>query len=318
MSEPTSLRSKTIPINAPLSREQNQLLEFVRNIQHQMMMHTPPNRYKVQEPVDRPWLRGSDLPVCPLKLALDTVREDQRIQYTTFMKDFFTGTGSVIHAVLQKWFGVSGTLYGKWECSQCHTLYPKKSKKEDNVGMLGPVFCKCKPIPVCCEYVEFAPAGIETAPGFKGHIDGLLLIQGRYCVLEIKTTDSAKVGKRRVDGPDPKHELQATAYRFTIPEFLELDESLFWNYFLVIYYDRADPKNNAPLAVPYRPELFQEQVDVYAKTMRRIKKKNYHLIEGICKYPDDNKYCPYNALCFSPQRNQLIEELLPGYLTGGM
>lgn len=318
MSEPTPLKSKSIPIHVPLSREQNQLIEFVRGIQQQMMMHTPPNRYKVQEPVDRPWLRGSDLPVCPLKLAMDTVREDQRIQYTTFNQDFFTGTGSTIHAVLQKWFGVSGILYGKWKCKECSTLYPRKCTEEDNVGMLGPVFCKCKPIPVCCDYVELIPAELREAEGFKGHVDGLLKINNRYCVLEIKTTDSEKVRKRRDNGPDPKHELQATAYRFTMPKFLEWDESLFWNHLLVIYYDRADPKNNAILAIPYRPELFQEQVDIYNKTLRRIKKKNYHLIEGICKYPDDNKYCPYNALCFSPQRNQLIEEILPGYLTGGM
>ena len=297
--------------NTPAART---LTGFVDQMHSQMLAFNPPNKYRVQEPVDRPRLRGSDLPVCPMKLALDTVRENQRTQFTTFMSDFYTRVGSEYHAVIQKWFGVSGIMYGKYRCPVCSTLYPKGSEQNDKEAMLGPVFCKCKKLPVCCEYVELEPFGTGDASSFQGHTDGVALIDGKYVVLEFKTTSTAKVTKRRKEGPDHKHVLQSTAYRRVMPKFLDMDESKWWDYMLIIYYDRANPKNNVVLCVPYDYDNFQDEVDTFVKTLRLVKSKRYWKIKGKCESRSDEQYCPYNAMCFSPQSDKLIDNIMPGYV----
>lgn len=303
-----------------------QLKGFVEQLHDQMLSFNPPNKFKILEATERPRLRGSNLPVCPVQVMLDTLRPVPRTQASTFTSDYYTRVGSTYHEVIQKWFGVSGCMYGKFRCPECQTLYPLNSKVEDNQAMLGPVMCDCgskrkhstrkfnSKLPVCCEYVELEPYGTDGASSFHGHTDGIAFINNKYVVLEFKTTSAAKITKRRKEGPDHKHVLQAAAYRRVLPKFLEMDDDLWAKTLLVIYYDRANPRNNVVCPVPYEYDKFQAEIDTFVKTQRRIKKKLYKKIRGKCISQKDDPYCPYNALCFSPQRDKLIDEIIPGYL----
>jgi len=306
---PRQRKSETVSAISQL-----EILSFVNSIHMEMMSSAPPPKYRLPESVDRPYLRGSDMPICPMKLALDTNRVNQRTQFTSFMKDFYTSIGSVFHELVQKWFGVSGVMFGKWECPHCKKLYPEGSSKEDSIGVLGPVVCTCRKFPTYCNYVEFNPMNIPDTGEFKGHVDGVALIHGKYIVLEFKTTDTDKVRRRRQHGADPKHEVQASSYRYVLPQFLNIPEDQWWNFILIIYYDRADPRNNVPLCIPYAPERFEEEIHKFVSTKKKLAKKQFHLIEGLCRHATDERFCPYNSLCFSPQRDTLIEEILPGYM----
>lgn len=297
-----------------IAKEQNEILSCVDGIMSSMLSQSPPARFKIPELVTRPHLRGSDLPVCPIKLALDTVRKTPRTQYTTMMKDFYTKLGSEYHLLVQRWMGVSGTMYGKFSCPKCKKLHPEGCTETDNAGMLGPVLCKCSGFPIACDYVEFNPLGVKNTGSYNGHVDGVLKLNGKYIVLEIKTTDAAKVIKRRTIGPDPKHELQAQSYRFVLPRFLAIPEDQWHDHVLVWYFDRADPRINTPLCLPYEPDAFGDEITKFVTTMKHIKHKRYKRISGICKDANQERFCHYNQLCFSPQRDALINEILNGYL----
>jgi hypothetical protein len=283
----------------------------------QMISFTPHVKFTVNTPAQRPYFRGSSLPVCPLRTALDTMRVKPRNETRHLLMDFYTGIGHVMHEMMQFWFGVDGSLYGKFQCPTCDTLYPKKSTPDDNIGMFGPAFCsgtKKKPHkPVLCKYVEFHINNLPKTGAFDGHCDGVLFIQGKYLVLEIKTTDTAKVRHRDAHGPDPKHRVQATAYRYMLPTFLGIPESKWHNFSVVIYYDRAMPRTSAVLVDPYEPQLFLDQIKTFVQTRKRIQKARFDRICGKCESIDDDHFCPYNNLCFSPHAQKLIEEILPGY-----
>jgi hypothetical protein len=230
------------------------------------------------------------------------------------MKEFYTSTGHAIHQLVQKWLGVAKLMYGKWQCPKCKALYPEGCTEKDNIGTLGPVICKCSEPVIYCDYVEFNPHDIPKTANYDGHVDGIALIHNKYIVLEIKTTDTGKVSKRRQHGPDPKHELQAQSYRYVMPKFLDIPENMWHNFVLIWYFDRADPRNHATLCMPYDYENFEEEIRKFITLKKHLAKKQYCLIDGICKSVNDNKYCPYHALCFSPSRDALIEEILPGYM----
>lgn len=294
--------------------EAAELVSTLTKLHADLTNHNPPAYLRVPEQIERPRLRGSDLPLCPLRTAFDTVREEQRLQDTTFMSDFYTRVGSEFHAILQKWYGVSGIMYGKYKCPKCGTLYPKNSKPDDNRACFGPRYCKCTTPKQACEYSEMEPFGIKNTGGFKGHTDGIGFIGGKYVVLEFKTTSAKKIEQRRKYGADPKHVLQSTAYRRVLPEFMEIEESMWWNHMLVIYFDRGDPSNSVIIPVRYEPEKFQEQVRVWVLTQKRIRKKRYWKIHGKCRTSNDDRYCPYNSTCFAKDRDKAIDKLLPGYI----
>mgnify|MGYP003609801757 CR=1 FL=1 len=231
--------------------------------------------------------------------------------------DFYTGTGHVIHEMLQFWFGKDGSLFGKFQCPECATLYPKGSKPHDNQGMFGPVVCKGTKLkrhrPKHCSYIEFHINNIPKTGAFDGHCDGVLRIGGKYVVLEIKTTDTMKVNMRGRNGPDPKHLCQATAYRYLLPKFLDIPEKQWHNYSIIIYYDRANPRKHEVLIEPYDPNLFVNEIETFVKTRRLLERGKYSKICGKCQSAEDDRYCPYNSTCFSSHAQKLIEQILPGY-----
>jgi hypothetical protein len=311
---PEPLKKREMRIS---SGNETLLKSWIKSKHDQMISFNPIPAYAIENPAQRPYFRGSSLPVCPLRTALDTVRKVPRNETRHLLMDFYTGTGHVIHELLQFWFGVDGSLFGMFQCPECAQLFPKKSTPHDNIGMFGPHVCKgpkSKPHrPTVCKYIEFHINNIPKTGAFDGHCDGVLFVNGKYLVLEIKTTDTAKVRAREKYGPDPKHRVQATAYRYLLPRFLNIPEDQWHDYTLIVYYDRAAPRINAPIAVPYEPEVFHHEIETFVKTRRRIAKGRFDKICGKCKSADDDRYCAYNNICFSSHAQKLIEEILPGY-----
>ena len=296
--------------------DKTMIMAWIRAKHGQMISFNPTEAFTVRNEAPRPYFRGSGLPVCPLRTALDAVRKVPRQDTRHLLSDFYTETGHVIHEALQFWFGKAGHLFGKFQCPTCKRLYPKHSTPDDAHGMLGPVLCKGTKNhphkPAYANYVEFHINNLERTGAFDGHCDGVLFINGKYLVLEIKTTSTVRV-KSHETGPDHKHLLQATGYRYMLPRFLNIPDKFWYPFTAIIYYDRANPKVNTPLLVPYDPNVFVKQIRTFIKTARLIKHRRFEKLHGICESCHDDQYCPYNSMCFSTDAQRLICEILPGY-----
>lgn len=301
----------------PISKsDKTMIMAWLRAKHGQMISFNPTTAFTVKNEAPRPYFRGSGLPVCPLRTALDAVRTTPRQDTRHLLSDFYTETGHVIHEALQFWFGKAGLLFGKFQCPVCKRLYPKHSTPDDAHGMLGPVLCKgtkkAPHKPTYANYVEFHINNLEKTGAFDGHCDGVLFVNGKYLVLEIKTTSTVRV-KSHESGPEHKHMLQATGYRYMLPKFLNIPDKFWYPFTVIIYYDRANPKVNTPLIVSYEPNAFVTQIRTYIKTARLIKHRRFEKIHGICESCQDDQYCPYNSMCFSTDAQRLIDEILPGY-----
>ena len=296
--------------------DENLVMAWLRAKHGQMISFNPTAAFEIKHAAPRPYFRGSGLPVCPLRTALDSVRKVPRQDTRHLLSDFYTETGHVIHEALQFWFGKAGLLFGKFQCPVCRRLYPKHSTPDDAHGMLGPVMCrgtkKHPHNPTYANYVEFHINNLEKTGAFDGHCDGVLFINGMYLVLEIKTTSTVRVRSHEA-GPDHKHMLQATGYRYMLPKFLNIPDKKWYPFTVIVYYDRANPKVHTPLIVPYNPDVFVEQIRTFIKTAQRIKARRFDKITGICESCQDDTYCPYNSMCFSMDAQRLISEILPGY-----
>lgn len=292
-------------------------LSVLSGVHADLFSWSPPRNMQVIEYADPPRFRGSDLPVCGLKYALDTERDKPRRKPLTFQADFYLGTGHVIHELLQKWFGIAGLMYGRWQCPICKKIYPKKD--DPRAGLLGPVSCKHvfeshgQEVSVPCSYIEFNPMGLKRTGKFKGNCDGVIFVAGKYAVIEIKTTSSKSIGFRRKNGPDPHHQHQVQAYRTVLPPFLGM-EAEFHDFVFIMYYDRGVMSNNAVFCLDHDPDMFRNDVRDWIRAKKATAEKQWSRIKPLCTKPNQEMFCPYNAICGACDRDERIDAILPGWL----
>lgn len=271
-----------------------------------------------------PRFRGSDLPFCGLRYALDYALKTGDVETT--MKTFHTSTGHAIHETLQEWLGratlktrkrkspkacqESGVFLGKYVCPVCGTMYPKNSKPDDNKVMLGPVVCSSrkhklkkylgKEADIPCRYYEINLNGLKHTAGFTGHCDGVILINGKYLILEAKTTSLFSMQKKAKEGPYKAHVLQSTAYRYLMPKFLGLADDMFHDYMAVVYFYKGNITKNVVCLVPYKPKLFLDQIPLVLKAKKAVKEQDHSACSrmGICESREDAGFCRHANKCF--------------------
>lgn len=96
----------------------------------------------------------------------------------------------------ERYLGPMGILWGEWVCRQCGTLYKGPMPRE----------CNCN----ACDF-HYMEMGIEVPElDLFGHTDGVLLIDGEYYLLEIKTKDATS--HARLSEPDYDHLFQVNLY----------------------------------------------------------------------------------------------------------
>jgi hypothetical protein len=91
---PEPLKKREMRIS---SGNETLLKSWIKSKHDQMISFNPIPAYAIENPAQRPYFRGSSLPVCPLRTALDTVRKVPRNETRHLLMDFYTGTGHVIH-----------------------------------------------------------------------------------------------------------------------------------------------------------------------------------------------------------------------------
>jgi hypothetical protein len=259
----------------------------------------------IREVAEPPKFRGSGVPHCPIKWAYAHTSKQPRMDERSFMLEYTAEQGKVVHALVQKWLGIMGIMFGKWKCTKCNTIHPKGEAK----GLLGPVTCCGIP----CEYEEFDMKA-PRLQNFSGHCDGVIKIMNKYAPLEMKVrgaTEMATIAKAMK--PVYKNLLQGTSYRYVLPSMLSPTISRQeWHDFVVLaYFDRADIRNKIILFAPYEPKIFEKEVLAVKHTREAIQTGNFHLLDGYCKSPNDDRFCDLHDLCFSKDPISSLDKILP-------
>jgi len=221
-------------------------------------------------------LRTSALSLfCPTHLALSLIYG--RPSGNSFAEDYYTGIGTAIHEVVQRWF----PLYGKWKCKNCGKI----------VETWGPIIC-CRTM---AKYVEYS----LFYKGLTGHCDGIIKLADKIFLLEIKTSNAEKIKKMK--SPKREHICQANLYAAMVNRCLKLESDIEGH--IIIYFDRAKHNNYKIFVNPgVDYDHSDKMIESYYKTMKLIERKEFTKIKKVCKTKSDavNRHCPYQNICFSP------------------
>lgn len=130
-------------------------------------------------------LHPSSYPFCGLEHAWNIVTGKQR-EEMNFFGDYYTGLGTFAHELMQRQFGRGKQILGDWKCLDCG--------KKKALAYYAP--CKrCG-----SEHVEYEELRIEYGRHTVGHVDGVILIDGKLWVIDYKTSSVKNNEKHRQTG----------------------------------------------------------------------------------------------------------------------
>ena len=211
----------------------------------------------------------------------------------TFTKDFYCDVGTAVHSVLQKWFGLTGNLYGLWKCPVCDKII-----KEG----FGPVYHK--PCNSICIYDEYSLNYKELT----GHCDGIVIVDNKCYILEFKTISLKGLNDRILKNePIDYHSNQINMY-VLMAQKLQLPYPLVGA--VIIYIARDNPSKYAA--------FFQGGVSIsdvkntleqYRDAVKMLKSGTFTNVIKKCASFRDANFCPYKSICFRGN----IEDTLAAY-----
>jgi hypothetical protein len=264
--------------------------------------------FAIVEPAQKLKFRGSGIPHCPLVWAADSVLKKQKMEERSFMLDYAAAHGSLVHAMIQKWFGITGVMYGRWKCAKCKKILPEGDEVK---GLLGPVH-HCG---IPCEYEEYDMKLSKNGVDFSGHCDGVLFLSGKYIPLEMKERNTKVLAEvRKKNEAKPNNKLQCTSYRYVLPDLLypTISREMWHNYVAVMYIDRSDIRKCEIIMEPYDETIFEEEIKNMRKTNVIVEHKIWNRLNGICETKDDNPFCEHVMKCFGRDPIEAWERILPG------
>lgn len=154
---------------------------------------------------DDGWHPSSFAGSCPRLVVLDHLLGVSKKTADPKMERIFD-VGTSLHAWYQnEYFAPMGILWGKWECSVCHAIQFGRHPKVCSNPL-------CKDDKAVYTYKEVPiRAKLEgVSKPVVGHSDGLITINNKWYVLEIKTMNMFSHGP--LSAPYANHNLQAQVY----------------------------------------------------------------------------------------------------------
>lgn len=174
-----------------------------------------------------PRFRLSSSPFCQYKFLFqwyDYVTSGM-IDLWDYPADFYTGIGTAIHSMLQKWIPICnpGLYLGNWKCPECGKLIQ---------SAVGPKFCD-----KCGRWMRYEEYEYNEGWYFSGHWDGVIItdtnliktlgininntkpldkylrtckVPVQVAITEYKSAGSYKA--KRLGGPTPENKAQAMMY----------------------------------------------------------------------------------------------------------
>lgn len=131
-------------------------------------------------------LHPSSYPYCGLRQAYSEVADLPPKKFD-FYGEYYTGVGTTTHELLQRYMGYKGKVIGFWKCRKCFVSTTSTKPK------VAPDKCsQCKH-----DVFEYLEAPIAYKKYTRGHIDGIIKIDGKYYIIDYKTTSKEKNEKHR-------------------------------------------------------------------------------------------------------------------------
>lgn len=176
----------------------------------------------IEEPLKRKYLdelHPSTFPYCGLRAAYEKMQNGGDILVTqrNLGMSYYVTMGTHLHTLFQEWLGKTiersskkKRLYvrviGNWRCTQCKTLHTFTHYKKCSCGSWE---------------TNYEELGISSHKGIvKGHTDGLFLIDGKYYIVDYKTSSGRNIWKHQNQGinvfPYLKNVAQIKSYCYLV------------------------------------------------------------------------------------------------------
>lgn len=199
-----------------------------------------------------PEFRPSSFPSCPILNWMKLYRfkllgNKENRHY--FNMEYYTSVGTTVHEKIQYFMGFTGKMWGHWKC--INPSCKEAHKAADKRDALGNILKEGKPTlkyttenkcPSCKEpmlYIEFT----IKFRGTTGHIDGIIkLDNGKWIVMDFKTTSMKKVRAGSAAFPEKKHLHQLPFYTYVMEKKYAKRFGMKIDSFSLIYIPRDNPQ----------------------------------------------------------------------------
>lgn len=250
--------------------------------------------HKYEEPA-RYSFRGSSLPYCPVREVLALCKEASgRLpkRLLTVKEQYTMDQGTLIHETIQDILGIQGAIYGHWFCKKC-----RKSQH----WLVGPASCCGK----MCSYEEVRVSHPQT--GFTGTVDSLIMLpDGKMILADFKTSTKSNI--KALKELSEAYRLQVTSYHYVLtrpPYSLPIVAAA------IVYLARDDVFFTRVVPVEVGPDSvaeFERFGELKLAADRAMVEGGVEKLPGYCKSRGDSPYCPFDSICFSPCREELIKK----------
>jgi hypothetical protein len=151
---------------------------------------------------------------------------------------------------------------------------------------------------------------VDPISGLSGECDGLLLVAGRWYLLEGKTKATSSIVKA-LKVPDPPHVAQAGTYaELCAPKLKEWGIEGELEGIAFCYIPRDYPNRMRFMFHPLYPTALEDYRVEYPGVKEIVKKGNIEDARAICpneKYSRKMRYCEYAGQCFRPDRTEFLK-----------
>lgn len=206
--------------------------------------------------------------------------------------------GSAFHEMeQQKYFGPSGRVLGRWECTNCGRLIEERQthpeKPCNNVAEIRT--CKGKIIRKrpCKKHGKWRYLEIRVHDkklNIRGKVDLVVEVHnGRLVIVDIKSMNQDRWQK--LDAPVPKDVVQLQIYMWLIGA----------DYGILRYLNKGEQKTKPKHFCIERDPITETHVTEYIKTVNElVSQGRWEDISGICNKRTQvrAKRCPFSILCF--------------------
>lgn len=263
-----------------------------------------------------PSIRPSSVPFCPKMFIFQYIEFIDGGGSWDFFGDFYTGIGTVIHNIIQKWLPIQnpGYIMGNWKCRCGNTVKNR----------VGPV--KCKKCKIFMEYQEI----VVKFPDAKitGHIDGLIInYQGEEninkiirdfsreripaWILELKST--GMYAAKNIKVARHNHDCQATIYTQAMKKVFEKKFNLEIKGYIIKYIARDHPGiRSIDIKKKINDDrLYKITCKLFNIFNRSLSTKNIDKLFSIkpCKrWPEIYQECEYAGICADLKKSEFKKD----------
>lgn len=265
----------------------------------------------------RPEFRVSSLPYCPILYLESLLGWHEGGSTKTYQMRFYTDIGTAVHSAFQEFAKVvhPKTFYGNWKCSR--QIAAKHDKNTE-------VVVKCNKIVrdiTCFDKLKVGkcPHGFSDCKsrfeyeeilflwnGISGHMDCLILLDGKWWLLDWKTTsnyifNNTEEAIRKKYYPNEKYIEQIESYAVLLKMVYNIDIS----YYVISYIGREKPTDIKKMIESDYSFVFKMDKRKFKKRLRLLKQQtdNHKAVERLLKKATtkDIDYLIENKPCHSKE-----------------